>query len=137
MQRHDRRRFLFSIVSFAGLAIGLKPRPTRAVPSDGPFDAQQWVSRALTQIQTVHVGMTRSQMDSVFGRAGGAYALPATAPLAGVYSYRECPYFKVQVEFQPVRKPVRNTSGDVSAPEDPGDVISKISKPYLEQVYSD
>lgn len=96
-----------------------------------------WAGRALMNMQTVRVGMTRDQMESTFGRAGGAYPSRGTAPLIGVYSYRECPYFKVDVEFQPVRKPQRDASGSVWTPEDPKDVITKISKPFLEQVYLD
>lgn len=96
-----------------------------------------WVAQALGQMQTVHVGLTRAQMASIFERAGGSYAARGTAPLLGVYSYRQCPYFKVNVEFQPVNKPQRDASGSVWTPEDPQDVITKISKPFVEQVYYD
>jgi hypothetical protein len=45
---------------------------------------------------------------------------------------RECPYFKVDVEFQAVGRPDRDGSGRVTLVEDGRDLISKISKPYLQ-----
>lgn len=83
-------------------------------------------------MQTMRVGMARTHMEVMFARAGGAYVTRATAPLLGVYSFRECLFFKVDVEFQPVRKPERDISGSIWTPEDPKDVITKISNPYLE-----
>lgn len=85
----------------------------------------------------MRVGMARTHMEVMFARAGGAYVTRATAPLLGVYSFRECPFFKVDVEFQPVRKPERDISGSIWTSEDPKDVITKISNPYLEQAYYD
>lgn len=114
------------------------PSAPLRLPFD-PTDPQQvrWMKWASAEIQAVHVGMTRFQMAGVLERAGGAYAARATAPLTGVYSLRQCPYFKVSVEFAPVRKPQRDKYGSVWTPEDPKDVITKISKPRLEQVYYD
>lgn len=150
-------RRLLSGIAAAGLGLTLGAGPAWTAPPDTPLgsfsgplsvpthltftqpDPQQmrWASRALAEMQTVRVGMTRAQMSGIFTRAGGAYAARATAPLIGVYSLRTCPYFKVNVEFQPVHKPQRDKYGSVWTPEDPKDVITKISKPYLEQVYYD
>jgi hypothetical protein len=156
MELHNRRGFIAGIV---GLIIGLGTRASSAQafsPDDplsslfGPQPAPSrssivqpdpkhmlWASQALVQMQTVRVGMTRSQMEGVFAPAGGFHAVRTTAPLNGSYSFRECPFFKVDVEFEPVRKPQRDNSGNLRTPEDPKDVITKISKPYLEQVYYD
>lgn len=117
----------------------LEPQPLMPRSLSVQPDPQQtrWAIQALTEMQTVHVGMTRAQLEYVFEPAGGVYLARATAPLIGVYSYRRCAYFKVNVEFQPVRKPQKDKFGSVWTPEDPKDVITKISKPFLEQVYSD
>ena len=156
MNINSRRGFLLGMALLViGIAIATQPAQAAspnassgshfeplAAPMRSPFaqpDPQQmrWASQALAQLQSVHIGMTRAQMAGVLERAGGAYAARATAPLTGVYSLRSCPYFKVDVEFQPVRKPQRDQYGSVWTPEDPKDVITKISKPYLEQVYYD
>lgn len=114
------------------------PSTPLRLPYD-PLDSEQarWMKWGSAELRTVHVGMTRAQMAGVLTQAGGFYAIRTTAPLTGVYSLRKCLNFKVSVEFAPVRKPQRNKFGNVWTPEDPKDVITKISKPYLEQVYYD
>lgn len=114
------------------------PSAPLRLPYD-PTDPQQklWLKWAAAKTQAVHVGMTRAQMIGLLERAGGAYASRETAPLIGVYNLCKCPYFKVSIEFAPVRQPQRDKFGSVWTPEDPKDVITKVSKPYLEQVYSD
>ncbi len=155
MELRSRRGFIFGIaavISLSAKALSaqttfpndpmsslLEPQPLvpRSLSVQPDPQQTQWASQALTEMQTVRVGMTRAQMANVFERAGGLYLLPITAPLSGVYSYRKCPYFKVNVDFQPVRKAQKDKFGSVWTPEDPKDVITKISKPFLEQVYSD
>ncbi len=155
MELRSRRGFIFGIaavISLSAKALSaqttfpndpmsslLEPQPLvpRSLSVQPDPQQTQWASQALTEMQTVSVGMTRAQMANVFERAGGLYLLPITAPLSGVYSYRKCPYFKVNVDFQPVRKAQKDKFGSVWTPEDPKDVITKISKPFLEQVYSD
>ena len=156
MKLRDRRGFMFGmigmVVSLTATAVlaqttfpndpvsgllepqPLVPRSLSLLPDPHQMT---WARQSLNEMQTVRVGMTRTQLVSVFERAGGLYAIPTTAPLSGVYSYRKCPYFKVNVEFQPVRKPHKDKFGAIWTPEDAKDVITKISKPYLEQVYSD
>jgi hypothetical protein len=45
---------------------------------------------------------------------------------------RDCPYFKVDVEFQAVGRPDRDGNGRVTLVEDGKDLIFKISRPYLQ-----
>jgi hypothetical protein len=45
---------------------------------------------------------------------------------------RECPYFKVDIEFQAVGRPDRDEDGRVTTVEDNRDIILKISQPYLQ-----
>ena len=67
-------------------------------------------------MQTIKVGMTRSELLTVFTAEGGIFAASQR-----VYVYRHCPYIKVDVKF-----------ATVSAQEElPTDKIVQISRPYL------
>jgi hypothetical protein len=74
-----------------------------------------WISTALSRMQTIKVGMTRSELMNVFTTEGG---LSTTSQRT--YVYRECPYIKVDVTFAPS-----------SREELPTDKIVKVSRPYL------
>ena len=50
---------------------------------------------------------------------------------------RDCPYFKVDVEFQAVGRPDRDGNGRVTLVEDGQDIIQKISRPYLQFTIAD
>jgi hypothetical protein len=72
-----------------------------------------WVARSLREIQTIKPGLTRG--DLLMQRR---------------FAYRECPYIKVDVNFEPV--------GDLDkSTESPHDKIVKISQPFLEWSISD
>jgi hypothetical protein len=83
-------------------------------------------------MQKIKVGMTRADLLKVFTTEGGL-----SSGLNRTYVYRECPYIKVDVEFEPVGRPARDTDGRVTLVEANEDVIKKISKPYLEWSVSD
>ena len=87
----------------------------------------QWIAKSLKEIQKIKVGMTRADLLQVFTTEGGL-----STGLNRTYVYRECPYIKVDVEFEPVGRPARDGEGRVTLKEANGDVIKKISKPYLE-----
>ena len=87
----------------------------------------EWVANSLKEIQTIKVGMTRADLLKVFTTEGGL-----STGLNRTYVYRECPYIKVDVEFEPVGRPARDKDERVTLIEATGDVIKKISKPYLE-----
>ena len=87
----------------------------------------EWLANSLKKMQKVKVGMTRTDLLKVFTTEGGL-----STGLNRTYVYRECPYFKVDVEFEPVGRPTRDAEGRVTLIEANGDVIKKISKPYLE-----
>jgi hypothetical protein len=71
--------------------------------------------------------MTRAELLNVFTTEGGL-----STGLNRTYVYRKCPYIKVDVEFKPVGRPARDKDGRVTLVEASGDVITKISRPYLE-----
>ena len=80
----------------------------------------EWVGKSLTEMQTVKAGMTRADLLKVFEEEGGL-----STRTQQTYVYRECPYFKVDVRFEPV--------GDLHGKEfvSSGDKIVSISRPYL------
>ena len=56
-------------------------------------------------------------------------------PLDGLnrrFVSQDCSYFKVDVEFKAVGRADRNDDGRVTLLEDPRDIITKISRPYLQ-----
>src|SRR5882672_4082727 len=92
----------------------------------------EWIANSLKEMQKIKVGMTRADLLKVFTTEGGL-----STGLNRTYVYRECPYIKVDVEFEPVGRPARDTDGRVTLVEANEDVIKKISKPYLEWMVID
>jgi hypothetical protein len=50
---------------------------------------------------------------------------------------RDCPYFKVDVEFQAVGRPDRDADGRATLVEGEEDIILNVSRPYLQFGHSD
>jgi hypothetical protein len=71
--------------------------------------------------------MARGDLLKVFTMEGGL-----STGLQRTFVSRECPYFKVDVEFQAVGRPDRDEDGRVTMVEDSRDIILKISQPYLQ-----
>lgn len=77
------------------------------------------VAKVLKECQTIKPGMTRAELSNVFSTEGGL-----STSTRRTYVYRDCPYIKVDIHFAPsAPKP------DV---EKPTDIVTKISKPYLD-----
>jgi hypothetical protein len=93
---------------------------------------REWIASSLKEMQKIKVGMKRADLLKVFTTEGGL----ATG-LNRTYVYRDCSYIKVDVEFEPVGRPARDTEGRVTLVEANEDVIKKISKPYLEWMVAD
>jgi hypothetical protein len=83
----------------------------------------KWIADTLKEIQTIKPGMTRRDLLRVFGEEGGI-----SSRMWHRYIFHDCPYIKVDVEFFP--SPANKD--DPKAYNDPNDIITKISKPYLE-----
>jgi hypothetical protein len=114
----------------AGGAIG-SGRASSALLSKGNDQASQnhnaWVIEVLNKMQTISPGMTREALYQVFTTEGGL-----STALQCTFVSRDCPYFKVDVEFQAVGRPDRGADGRVTMVEDGRDLILKISRPYLQ-----
>lgn len=78
-----------------------------------------WISECIKRTQSIKPGATRSELFSVFTTEGGL-----SSRLWRTYVYRDCPYIKVDVKF----KAVDNDKWK----EKPGDIITEISRPYLQ-----
>ncbi len=111
-----------------------------AAASANAFQAQSqstqehvgWVAEALKRIDTIKPGMTRGALLTVFTTEGGI-----STGLQRTYVSRDCPYFKVDVEFQAVGRPSRDGGGRATLVEDARDIIVKISRPYLQFTIAD
>src|SRR5438128_1538390 len=99
-------------------ALMLLPSSTEFPAKSQDSDHAQWVSKSLKAIQEIKIGMTRADVERLFAREGGI-----STRTQRTYVYRECPYIKVDVEFEP--------DSSVSGSASPKDKITAISKPYL------
>ena len=122
------RRRMFGLCG--GVAIGAthafeaRAQSTRAQCAE---DHLAWVVQALKRMQTIKPGMNRKILLKVFTTEGGL-----STRLERTFVSRDCPYFKVDVEFQAVGRPNRDENGRVTLVEDDRDIILKISRPYLQ-----
>ena len=101
------------------------PADTAIIDKRKPTDRQQglenrteWISECIKRIQSIKPGATRAELLKVFTTEGGL-----STRSWRTYVYRQCPYIKVDVEFKAI---------DDDRYEKPGDIITKISRPYLE-----
>ena len=87
----------------------------------------EWVRDTLAKMESIRPGVTREELMRVFRTEGGL-----STGLHRTFVSRECPYFKVDVEFRAVGRPDRDSDGRVTLEEDARDIIVKISRPYLQ-----
>ena len=92
----------------------------------------EWVRDTLAKMKSITPGMTREELMKVFRTEGGL-----STGLHRTFGSRECPYFKVDVEFRAVGRPGRDGDGRVTLEEDARDIIVKISRPYLQSPIAD
>jgi len=95
-------------------------------------DHMAWVAKSLKRMQTVKPGMTRTDLLKVFTAEGGL-----STGLQRTFVSQDCPYFKVDVEFEAVGRASRDPEGRVTLEEGSQDIIVKISRPYLQFSHTD
>ena len=121
----QRRRVIGLLASAAlGGANVLQAKSTR---EEGRRAHMAWVAEVLKRMETLLPGMTRKDLFSVFTTEGGI-----STGLRRTFVSRDCPYFKVDVEFQPVGRAERDADERVTLVESDDDIILKISTPYLQ-----
>jgi hypothetical protein len=86
-----------------------------------------WVGHALEKMETIKPGMTRDDLLKVFRTEGGL-----STGLHRTFVSQDCAYFKVDVDFQAVGRPDRDSDGRVTLEEDARDIIVQVSRPYLQ-----
>jgi hypothetical protein len=100
------------------------------MPSRAGTDTSQDLTKQLTsvwfEIQKIKPGMTRADLVKIFKENTGGVAWPESKPFPFMehqkYDYRGCQIIQVDVDFAP---------SDSKAAR-PTDIITKISKPYLD-----
>lgn len=82
----------------------------------------------MLRMESIKSGMTRGDLLQVFAHQGGFYS-----PLDPhqIYVSRDCPYFKVEIVFQSVRRPSDDADFATRTRGDERDVIKTVSRPYL------
>jgi hypothetical protein len=95
------------------------------------LDHVTWVGQALERMEMIRPGMTRRDLVVVFTTEGGI-----SSRLHRTFVSRECPYFKVDVEFEAVGPSVDANSRAIHE-EDERDIIKRISRPYLRRRVTD
>lgn len=114
-----RRIGIFGILVVAAMiALLALPRPA---PAQNSLSRNEWIGRALREMETIQPGMKREALDKVFVPSG-----EVSTPAQGHYNYKDCPYFRVDIDFT-----VAN-GADGKPVADPGDAIAKVSRPHLE-----
>jgi hypothetical protein len=114
--------FVLTVTLRADTAI--QPRSRQQPPER--IDYTEWVGRSLDEMETIKVGSTRRDLLAVFTTEGGL-----SSRSTRTYVYRKCVLFKVDVGFQPVGRPYRDSEGSVTSIESLNDVITRISRPYI------
>jgi hypothetical protein len=78
-------------------------------------------------MESIKPGMAREDLLRVFTTEGGL-----STGSHRTFVSRDCPYFKVDVEFKAVGRPDRDNEGRGTLDEDSRDIIVKLSRPYLQ-----
>ena len=119
---------LLTFLSIITISSSTSVRLTNAVSQDSCAQAyEDWVTSALVKMESIKPGMTREDLLRVFTTEGGL-----STGLHRTFVSRDCPYFKVDVEFKAVGRPDRDNEGRGTLEEDSRDIIVKLSRPYLQ-----
>jgi hypothetical protein len=117
-----RLRVFIVVASAIGYACASQAKAQTSDPGDARV---MWVAQAMMRMLTIKPGMTRGDLLKVFTVEGGI-----STRFQRTYISRDCPYFKVDVEFKEVGPPGLN--GDqMQFGESSADILVKISRPYL------
>jgi len=119
-----RRLFVLLLLSMIVIVDSAFVRPARSANQERTTQEHiAWVHHTLEKMETIKPGMTRWDLLHVFRTEGARQTFTmggAPTVLRERFVSQDCPYFKIDVEFQP-------TFGIPNR-----DVIVKVSKPYVQ-----
>lgn len=129
MESMQRRQMLVLPAGLALSAAHVFKATAQSKRGQSKEDHVLWVAEALKRMLTIKPGMTREKLLTVFTTEGGL-----STRLQRRYVSRDCPFFKVDVEFKPAKGvDDRDASGRfIFSGEHERDVIVKISQPFLQ-----
>jgi hypothetical protein len=115
----------FAYLLSAIMVLGLVIVPSRA-GTDDDQDLAKRLYAVCFEIDKIKPGMTRAELTKLFKEDTGGVAWDESMPLPfrpqELFDYRRCELIRVEVDFRP----------SDSKTERPTDIITKISKPYLD-----
>jgi hypothetical protein len=117
---------VFALLASAVIG-GVEAVAAQSTPQPSARDHVAWVSQVLQRMEKIKPGMTRADLLTVFTIEGGSYT-----GLQRTFVSRDCPLFKVDVEFHAAGRSERDRNGRVTLIEGSQDIILKISPPYLQ-----
>jgi hypothetical protein len=127
-----RRLFVLFSLSIIALSSSSLPLTLSANQEPSVQDHTTWVLHSLEKMETIKPGMTRADLLKAFRTEGGL-----STRLLRTFVSRDCPYFKVDVEFKAATRPDIDNTGFVNWVEDNRDIIVKVSKPYMQLTVTD
>ena len=128
-------RRLFALALFSIIVIGTSAfvRPTHsASPEPCTQNHDVWLTHLLDKMEAIKPGMTRWDLLKVFRAEGGPPRPPTMGLRRSTFVSQDCPYFKIDVEFEPAARPDPGYGVGGFAPDDNRDIILKVSKPYVQ-----
>jgi hypothetical protein len=122
-----RQLVVLALLSNAAIGSSILVQTVPQTTTFHTLDHVAWVAESLKRMQTIKPGMTRGDLLKVFSTEGGL-----STGLQRTFVSQDCPYFKVDVEFEAVGRPSRDANGRATLIEGDQDIIVKISRPYLQ-----
>ncbi len=120
MQRRQALSFLATAISGLPLCASAPKTGLQECSSKSHID---WAAKALERMLSVTPGMTRKELLRVLTTEGGiSFRRQQT------YVSRDCPVFKVRVEFEPVGPP----DPALLSIDSENDVVRKVSEPFMQ-----
>lgn len=125
MNKHVSRRTILRHLATAAVWGGMTQFASPAKSQcDSQSDHRAWVEQSLERMLTIQPGVTRHELMKVFTTEGGI-----STAMQRTFVSRDCPYFKVNVNF---RRAVQGDKQTDWLQELDDDVITTISGPYLQ-----
>ena len=125
MKAKQKLSFTAAFVAVVGMVATAADRPGTKADTNYDKELDQQVIEVWFDCQKIQSGMTRADLSRMFTRDTGGVAVPDTAPLPfrehQTFDYQRCNHIMIDVDFR----------ASNFREERPTDVITKVSKPYI------